>query len=88
MEAAVTALLRILYIILALDQGNVILAQKALRQFINIIRKRTDDPDTGDVTDILLNAFQRHGNIFPADLTQNTVMIPSMGFRSYSREYS
>ena len=74
MKAAVTALLGILYIILALDQGNVILSQKALSQLVYIIRERADDPDTGDITDILLNAFQRHGNIFPADLTQNTVI--------------
>lgn len=36
--------------------------------------ERTDDPDPGDIPDILLNAFQRHGNIFPADLPQDAVV--------------
>ena len=32
------------------------------------------NPDTGDVTDILLNTLQRHGNIFPADLPKDAVV--------------
>ena len=83
MQAPVAALLGILDIVLAFHQCDIILSQKTLRKLINIVREGTDDPDPGDIPDILFDAFQRHGNIFSTDLTQNTVIRLDPGLNPF-----
>ena len=68
METSVTAWFRILDIVFAFLQRNIILSQKAVCHFINIGREGTDDPHTGDICDVFLNGFQCHRNIFSTDL--------------------
>ena len=74
MQTPVATLLGILDIVLAFHQCDIILSQKTLRKLINIVREGTDDPDSGNIANILFDAFHSHRDIFPADLTQNTVI--------------
>lgn len=72
MKTPVSAWLGIFDIIFSLYENDIILFQKTFFQFIDIVRERTDHPDTGDVFDIFFNRGKTHGDIFAPDLFGKT----------------
>ena len=54
-KAPVAILLGVLYVILLLEQGNVILGQQIAAQKVNIIGKGTDYPYAGDIMQLFFN---------------------------------
>ena len=81
MKTAVAALLRMLNIVLPLNQRNVILFQKTVCQLINIAWKRTDH----DIADIFLNRFQCDRDVFHADFPHNALIRFDPCFDSFDR---
>ena len=57
MKASLAVGLRMLDIILGLDQRDVVLLQKRLRQHVDVFNKGTYDPYSRDVVQVLLNAI-------------------------------
>ena len=55
MKTPVSAWLGIFDIIFSLYENDIILFQKTFFQFIDIVGKGTDHPNTGDVFDIFFN---------------------------------
>ncbi len=72
-QAAVAVRLRVLDVVLPLNQRDVILPQQRIREQVNVLRKRADDAHTGDVIEVFLDGAQRHRQIAPLELFKDAL---------------
>lgn len=71
MQASVTTRLGILDVVLCLHNVNVILHGQHIRQLINVIDKRADNADTGDIVQIFFDALNGNRNMQTIELFVN-----------------
>ena len=72
-QAAVAVGLGVCDIVLSLEEGDVVLLQKGLRQLIDVRRVGADDPHPRDVAEVFLDALHRQGQALALELLQDAL---------------
>ena len=85
MKTAVSARFWILDVVFLLKKCDVVLGKQAVRKHIDIIRKRTDDTDTGNIMDIFFNRRKGERYILFTDLFDQAFHGFDTGFDIFNR---